>query len=78
MLSEYTAEHQFESFFQSMLQKGNAHLALEQFDEAKECFETLRLLGENSAADQYMKKLNDAQERDPDSILVTIYKSFLG
>ena len=67
-------EHQFEIFFESILQKGNAHLALDQFDEAKECFETLRSLGENSVADQYLKKLNDAQERDLYSFLVTIYE----
>jgi len=48
-----------------MLQKGNAHLALDQYNEAKECYESLRSLGENATADQYLKKLNDAQERDP-------------
>ena len=34
-----------------------------QFDEAKECYESLRELGENSAADQYLKKLYDTQEK---------------
>ena len=57
-------EHQLESLFQTILQKGNAHLALDQFDEAKECYESLRTLGQNSSAEQFLKKLNDAQDRD--------------
>ena len=36
---------------------------LGQFDEAKECYESLRKLGENSTADRLMKKLSEAQER---------------
>ena len=55
---------QFESPFKSITQKGNAHLGLGQFDEAKECYESLRTLADNSAADQYLKNLNEAQERD--------------
>ena len=58
------AQHQFESLFKSITQKGNAHLGLSQFDEAKECYESLRTLADNSVADQYLKKLNEAQERD--------------
>ena len=50
--------------WKSITQKGNAHLGLGQFDEAKECYESLRTLGQNLAADQYLKKLSDAQERD--------------
>ena len=47
-----------------MTQKGNARLGLGQYDEAKECYESLRSLGQKSTADQYLKKLSDAQERD--------------
>ena len=39
-------------------------MGLGQFDSAKECYETLRTLGDNTAADCYLKKLDDAQERD--------------
>ena len=39
-------------------------MGLGQFDEAKECYESLREVGENSAADQYLKKLHDTQEKD--------------
>ena len=52
------------AFSKSITQKGNAHLGLGQYDEAKECYESLRSLGEKSTADQYLKKLSDAQERD--------------
>ena len=55
-------EHYFESLVKST-QKGKAHLGLGQFDEAKECYESLRPLGENSIADHYLKKLHEAQER---------------
>ena len=55
--------HQFESRFKSITQKGNAHFGLGQFDDARECYESLRPLGENSVADQYLKKLREAQER---------------
>ena len=33
-------------------------------DEAKECYESLRELGEKSTADQYLKKLHDIKEKD--------------
>ena len=39
-------------------------MGLDQFDEARECYESLRTLGKNSTADQYLKELSDAQERD--------------
>ena len=39
-------------------------MGLSQFDEAKECYESLRKLGENSAADKNLAKLRDAQEKD--------------
>ena len=64
LLKFETIKHQFESLFESIIQKGNAHLALGQFDEAKECYESLRKLGENSAADKYLEKLHEAQERE--------------
>ena len=48
----------------SITQKGNALLGLDRFDEARECYESLRPLGENSQADTYLKKVHDAQERD--------------
>ena len=70
--SEEGIDHLFESPFKSITQKGNAHLGLGQFDEAKECYESLRTLGQNSAADQYLKKLSDAQERDQ-----SLFPSFL-
>ena len=56
-------KHHFESILKLTTQKGNAHLGLGQFDEAKECYESLRPLGENLVADQYLKKLHEAQER---------------
>ena len=62
--SDIEIKHLFESPIKSITQKGNAHLGLGQFDEAKECYESLRTLGKNSTADQYLKELNDAQERD--------------
>ena len=57
-------ESQFEIPVKTIIQKGNALLGLSQFDEAKECYESLREFGENSAADQNLKKLHDIQERD--------------
>ena len=48
----------------SITQKGNAFFGLGQFDAAKESYESLRTLGDNDTADSYLKKLNDAQERD--------------
>ena len=54
----------FENPTKTITQKGNALLGLGQFDEAKECYESLHEVGENSAADQYLKKLHDTQEKD--------------
>ena len=48
----------------SITQKGNALLGLKRFDEAKECYESLRSLGENESADNLLKKLHDVQETD--------------
>ena len=48
----------------SITQKGNALLGLKRFDEAKECSELLRSLGENELADNLLKKLHDVQETD--------------
>ena len=62
--SDVRIEHLFETPIKSITQKGNAHLGLGQFDEAKECYESLRKLGENSAADKYLKKLQEAKERE--------------
>ena len=38
-------------------------MGLGQFDEAKQCYESLRELGEKSTAENYLKKLAEAQER---------------
>ena len=38
-------------------------MGLGQFEEAKECYESLREFGENSSADLYLKKLAEAQEK---------------
>ena len=51
----------------SIIQKGNALLGLSRFEEAKECYESLRSLGENSSADTHLQKLHDVQERDSDT-----------
>ena len=48
----------------SIIQKGNALLDLSRFDEAKECYESLRSLGGSSSADLHLKKLRDIQDRD--------------
>jgi len=47
---------------QSIIQKGNIHLELRQFDEATILFESLRQLGETKSADACLKKLKDVQE----------------
>ena len=39
-------------------------MGLGKFDEAKECYESLRGLGKNSTAEQYLKELHDIQEKD--------------
>ena len=54
---------QFNNPSKSITQKGNAFLGLGQFDKAKECYEELRTLGDDTAADCYLKKLDDVQER---------------
>ena len=48
----------------SITQKGNALLGLERYDEAKECYESLRPLGENTSAENLLKKLHDVQAQD--------------
>ena len=45
----------------SIKEKGNALLGLQKFDEVKECYESLRTLGEPVLADTYLKKLHDIQ-----------------
>ena len=47
----------------SIRQKGNALLDLNRFDEARECYESLRSLGEDASAETNLKKLHDAQDR---------------
>ena len=46
----------------SITEKGNALLGLTRFDEAKECYESLRALGEDKSAEKLLKKLHDGQE----------------
>ena len=48
----------------SIIEKGNALLGLERFDEAKECYESLRPLGEGESAKKLLKKLHEVQETD--------------
>ena len=48
----------------SITEKGNALLGLERFDKAKECYESLRSLGEGVSAENLLKKLHDVQETD--------------
>ena len=38
-------------------------MGLGQFDEAKQCYESLREFGETSSAENHLKKLAQAQER---------------
>ena len=47
----------------SIAQKGNALLHIGLFDQAKVCYESLRLLGEGALANTYLKKLDDIQEK---------------
>ena len=49
---------------QSITEKGNALLGLKRFDDAKECYESLRLLGEYALAEKLLKKLHEVQETD--------------
>ena len=48
----------------SITEKGNALLGLKRFDEAIECYESLRLLGEDASAEKLLKKLHEVQETD--------------
>ena len=48
-------------YTKSIVQKGNALLGLGCFDEAKVCYESLRVLGENNLAACYLKKLHGIQ-----------------
>ena len=59
----------------SITQKGNALLGLKRFDEAKECYESLRSLGENESADNLLKKLHDVQETDFRKVFFSILES---
>ena len=56
----------------TITEKGKALSGLSRFDEARECYESLRSLGENSLADDLLKKLHDLQER------VTVFPKALG
>ena len=48
----------------SITEKGNALLGLERFAKAKECYESLRSLGEDASVENLLKKLHDVQETD--------------
>ena len=48
----------------SITEKGNALLGLKRFDEAIECYESLRVLGEDASAEKFLKKLHEVQETD--------------
>ena len=43
----------------SITEKGNALLGLKRFDEAKECYESLRPLGEDASVEKLLKKETD-------------------
>ena len=47
----------------TIIEKGNALLALSRFDEAKDWYESLRALGEATSADHHLGKLENVQER---------------
>ena len=47
----------------SIIQKGNALLSLNRFDGAKECYESLRTLGESTSANTHLQKLHDIQDK---------------
>ena len=53
-----------ERYSQAIIEKGNALLSLERFDEAKECFGSLRSFGRTDLADTHLKKLHDIQDKD--------------
>jgi len=48
----------------SINEKGNALLGLKHFDEAKECYESLRSLGEDASVEKCLQKLHEVQETD--------------
>lgn len=47
---------------ESIIQKGNVHMKLRQFEQAIILFESLNQLGESKSADVYLKKLKDIQK----------------
>ena len=47
----------------SIKQKGNALLGLGRFDEAKDCYKSLRVLGDGTVADVHLKELHDIQDK---------------
>ena len=49
----------------SIILKGNALFGLNRFDEARECYDSLRSLGKGASAETHLKKLHDAQDRIP-------------
>ena len=59
---------------QAFIEKGNAFLSLKRFDEAKECFESLRSFGRSDLADTYLKKLYDIQDKDLNTFLNKFFK----
>ena len=48
-------------------------MGLGQFDEAQECYESLRELGETTSAEDYLKKLAHAQEKVKYLYLTDLY-----
>ena len=64
MFTPIREQHLSITLLKSITQKGNAFMGLGQFDAAKECYESLRTFGDNTTADSYLEKLDDAQERD--------------
>ena len=50
----------------SIIQKGNALMGLNRFNEARECYDSLRSMGEDASAETHLKKLHDAQDRISD------------
>ena len=45
----------------SIIEKGNALFNLARFDEAKECYESLRSFGKGASADSFLKKIHKAR-----------------
>ena len=52
-----------EEVVDNALEVAQGFVGLGQFDEARECYESLRELGEISSSDLYLKKLAEAQEK---------------